>query len=121
MKVRARTVRSAFTLVEMALVLCVLLVLIYISTVGSGWIKKWKLGRTAGEHRRQLVADARAAVAQLRPERLGDERRLRPVLHVVRDERQEDGQERQRRVLLVEQREVRDRPRERERRASRDR
>ena len=50
-----------------------------------------------------LVSDARAAVAQVGPEALGDERCLGTVLHVVEDQGQHDGQEHEPGGLGIEQ------------------
>src|SRR4029077_16078676 len=44
--------------------------------------------RAAGGDRGELVGDRRAAVAQPRREAFRDQRRLRPVLHVVREQRE---------------------------------
>src|SRR6516162_995446 len=46
--------------------------------------------RAAGNQRCQLIAERRTAVAQPGCERLGDQRRLWSVLHVMRDQRQDD-------------------------------
>ena len=62
--------------------------------------------RATGEDRRQLVAEGRAAVADAARERLGDERRLRAIHHVVRQQRQRDGEKHQRRRARVEQAEI---------------
>ena len=51
---------------------------------------------SARDHRCQLIAKRGAAVAQARRERLRDQRRLWPVLHVVRDQRQHDRDEHRR-------------------------
>src|SRR6202035_4856546 len=47
----------------------------------------------AGEDRGQLVPDRGAAIAQPAGEAFGDQRRLRAVHHVVRDQRQHDCKE----------------------------
>jgi len=47
----------------------------------------------AGNHRCQLIAERRTAVAQPGSKRFRDQRGLRPVLHVVRDQRQYDRDE----------------------------
>src|SRR5436190_20551708 len=46
--------------------------------------------RTAGNDRGELIAERGAAVTQSRRKARGDHCRLRPVLHVVRDQRQHD-------------------------------
>src|SRR5262249_32441047 len=51
--------------------------------------------RTTGKYRRQLIADRSAAVAQSRREAFGDQGSLWSILHVVRDQRQQDRQEEQ--------------------------
>src|SRR5947208_79663 len=55
--------------------------------------RRYQGRRTAGNDRRELTADRGAAVTQSRREALGDERCLRPVLHGVRDERGDNGDE----------------------------
>jgi hypothetical protein len=53
-----------------------------------------------------MKAERGAAVAQPRREALGDQRRLRPIRHVVRDERQDDREEDHRGNGGVQQREI---------------
>src|SRR5437868_590891 len=62
--------------------------------------------RPAGNDRGELIAERGAAVAQPRRKALGDHRRLRPVLHIVRDKRQHDREKDEPRHHRVEQREI---------------
>src|SRR6266851_5602815 len=62
--------------------------------------------RATGDDRGELIAERRAAVAQAPGEGFRDQRRLRPVHHVVRDEREHDGDEDQGERAGVEEGEV---------------
>src|SRR6266568_9697624 len=62
--------------------------------------------RTASDDRGELVAQRRPAIAEPRREGLRNERRLRAVHHVVRNERQHDREEDPGRYGGVEQREI---------------
>src|SRR5262249_26492229 len=62
--------------------------------------------RSASDDRGELIAERGAAVAQAWRERLGDERGLRAVLHVVRDERENDRDDHQYRDRGVDHAEI---------------
>src|SRR5437588_191881 len=66
--------------------------------------------RTAGDHRGELVTERGAAVAETAGEAPRDQRRLWTVLHVVRDQREQDADEDQPRYTAVQQTEVDEAP-----------
>ncbi len=75
-------------------------------SVGREQPRRDQRRRAAGDDRGELIADRGAAVAEPRREPLGDERRLRAVHQVVRQQRQRDGEEDERRHARVQQPEI---------------